>query len=107
MRDTCRRIDDQRLNVTRHSQLPAASGLHGILVGIDAVYLREVCWASLEPRYARTLPVEIHQGRGRTTRCITGRDIRRDRRLAATPFGIEDDNLITRFLSRRILHIAQ
>ena len=55
---------------------------------------RQVIGAALQPGHRRPLWVKVHDGGLWAATCVTGRNVCGESRLAATPFGVEDDDLI-------------
>jgi len=100
MADAGRRIHDHGDRVVGHAQLPATGSLHGFFIGRYAMNSGQSLRAALEPGYRRALRIEVHYGWGPALLCVESRQICSERRLAATPFGVEDDDLVQIVVSR-------
>ena len=95
MGQTGRRIDNETGRLIGHPELPAASRLHAVFVGGNAVYRRLRAGAFLEPPHGGALLVAIHNGRDRAAaaRVVTGQ-VRCERRFPATSLRIQNDDLV-------------
>jgi len=104
MADAGRRIHDHVDSAVGYAQLPAAGSLHGFFIGRYAMNGGQSPRAALEPGCRRALRIEVHYGRRPALLCVESRQIGCERRLAATPFGVEYDNLVHIVVLRQYQH---
>ncbi len=90
--DTSRQIDDQVVSLGLALYIHGTGRLHHLLVCRDSIDLRSVAVPFFQPAHAEPLRIAVHQCRCRTTHRVIRSDIRRERRLAGTTFGIENNN---------------